>query len=277
MDHEQLQQALKDLPLGAIRFYKSISSTNREAMKWAEKDAPDMAIVIADEQTSGYGRRGRRWYTPRGTGLAFSLILKPPFSKSKPAHSGQPESSLLPRLTALGTLAVTETLRQKYDLETKIKWPNDVLVNGYKLAGVLVEALWFGQILTAAVIGIGINVRDGSVPEGIDLDTPANCVENFAGEPVARAILMGQILENLLFWRSQLFTDRFLEKWEKGLAHLGEWTTFKREGNNGQEDSFQAKLLGLEPDGSLRIRTHEGSTTILNEGTFRINSGGYLD
>lgn len=159
MDHGQLKQALKDLPLGAIRYYDTIGSTNREAINWVEKDAPDLAIVIADEQTEGYGRKGRKWYTAKGDALAISLVLRPLFSEGSAAGPKSKDSSQIASLTALGALAVTETLRGDYNLDAKIKWPNDVLVNGYKLAGILAEAVWLGEILAAAVIGIGVNVR----------------------------------------------------------------------------------------------------------------------
>ena len=141
MNQEQLEQALADLKLGAIHYYDTIGSTNREAIKWAGKDAPDLAIVIADEQTDGYGRKCRRWYTAKGDALAFSLVLRPLFFEGSAAGSKSKDFSQISRLTVLVALAVTETLREDYNLDAKIKWPNDVLVNGYKLAGILAGRL----------------------------------------------------------------------------------------------------------------------------------------
>ena len=79
MDQKALEQALEDLPLGGIQYYRTIGSTNREALAWAKTGAPDLALVTADEQTAGYGRGGSKWYTPKGEALAFSIILNPPF------------------------------------------------------------------------------------------------------------------------------------------------------------------------------------------------------
>ena len=273
MDRTELEQALNDLQPGAIRYYKSIGSTNREAISWAKKGAPDLGVIIADEQTSGYGRHGRRWYTPRGVSLAISIILKPPLSGIKIIVSAAPGINQLTRLTALGALAVTESLREEFNLNAKIKWPNDVLVNGYKLAGILAEALWMGDTITGAVIGIGVNVREGSVPGGIDLDAPANWIENLVGVPVDRATLAGHILENLTFWRKRIYTDSFMERWEKRLAYLGEWVSFTREAEPSRDHSIKAKVLGLEPDGSLRIQTNGGAIKILNEASYRISPG----
>lgn len=273
MHQENLEQALDGLPLGSIRVYETIGSTNREALAWAKTGAPDLALVTADEQTAGYGRRGSKWYTPKGEALAFSIILNPPFSVSQPPDSDMPGINQLSRLTTLGALAVTETLREEYNLNAKIKWPNDVLVNGCKIAGILAEAQWLGEILNATVIGIGVNVRKGSVPVGVGLDTPANCIENLVGKPVDRAALLRKILENLIFWRQRIFTDRFLRKWENQLAYLGELIAFTREAGSGGDENFPAEVLGLEPDGSLRIRTKDGSIKALNESAYRITPG----
>jgi len=270
MDKKALKKVLEGLPLGSIRVYDTIGSTNLEALEWAKKGAPDLAVVLADEQSMGYGRRGRRWYTPKGEALALSLIIHPTLTESRLSAPTRAGVSLLPRLTALGALAVAETLRDEYKLDANIKWPNDVLVNGYKLAGILAEALWLGEILTAAVIGIGVNVRVGSIPAGITLDSPTNYLENLLNEPVDRAALLGQILKNLLFWRTRIFTDSFLEKWGKSLAYLDEWVTFIRDQGSGGEDSFTAQILGLGPDGALRILMQDGSTKTLLESEFRI-------
>lgn len=270
MNQEQLEQALRGIPLSAVRYYDTTGSTNKEALEWAKKGAPDLAVVLADEQSSGYGRRGRRWYTPKGEALALSLIIQPTITESRLSAPTRAGVSLLLRLTALGAVAVMDTFRDEYKLDANIKWPNDVLVNGYKLAGILVEALWMGEILTGAVIGIGVNVRAGSIPAEVTLDSPTNCLENLLNEPVDRAALLGQILKNLLFWRPRIFTDSFLNKWEKSLAYLDEWVTFMRDQGPSGEDSFTAQILGLGPDGALRILMGDGSAKTLHESEFRI-------
>src|SRR5215210_2102100 len=133
MDQNELRRALSKLPLGDIRYFDSIGSTNNEALAWAASDAKDFSLVIADEQTAGRGRLDRKWFTPKGTALAFSLILRP--SADEERH--------LTRTVGLAALAIANSLRTR-ELIAQIKWPNDVLLNGRKVAGILVESVWAG-------------------------------------------------------------------------------------------------------------------------------------
>src|SRR5918996_3412720 len=101
MNQNQLKKALSRLPLGDVRYFDSIGSTNNEALAWATSSAKDLSLVIADEQTAGRGRLDRKWFTPKGTALAFSLILRPTAG----------EKPHLTRVVGLAALAVTDSLR----------------------------------------------------------------------------------------------------------------------------------------------------------------------
>src|ERR671922_1973231 len=103
MNQNELKKALSKLPLGEIRYFDSIGSTNNEALAGATQGAKDLSLVIADEQTAGRGRLDRKWYTPRGTALAFSLILRPTAG----------EKPYLSRIVGLAALAVTDCLRTR--------------------------------------------------------------------------------------------------------------------------------------------------------------------
>src|SRR5512146_1632742 len=116
MNPNELKKALSKLPVGDVRYFDSIGSTNNEALAWAASGAEDLSLVIADEQTAGRGRLSRKWFTPPGTALAFSLILRP--SAQEKAH--------LTRIVGLAALAVVDALQQR-GLVAQIKWPNDVL------------------------------------------------------------------------------------------------------------------------------------------------------
>ena len=180
MDQPTLEATLADLNLPAIRYFQSIGSTNDEAWNWIEDGAPNQALVIADEQTAGRGRAHRRWITVPGAGLAFSLVLlSPPL-----------DPPFIPRLTGLGAVAIQKALIKKYALPAEIKWPNDILVNARKVAGVLVEAHWSGDTLIGAIVGIGINIAPESVSEvnlpATGLNFPATCLENELGRPIDR-------------------------------------------------------------------------------------------
>src|SRR4030042_3910780 len=109
MDQLILQKALQDLTLGALRYFGSLTSTNDLAARWAQAGAPDLALVVADEQTAGRGRMNRRWFTPPGVALAFSLILKDS-GADRPQNVHQPAHLI--RYPALGAVAVCEALNQ---------------------------------------------------------------------------------------------------------------------------------------------------------------------
>jgi len=244
MNAREIQAALRDVPLGGLRFFESIGSTNDEALAWATDGALDLSLVVADEQTAGRGRRGRKWHTPPGTALAFSLILRPSAEERKN----------LSRITALGALALADALRAR-GLAAQIKWPNDLLFERRKLAGLLVESVWTGESLDAAVLGMGVNVLSGSVPPNGSLHFPATSLEDALAKPIDRAALLHDILVALLTWRPRLATDSFITSWEERLAFRGEQVQVWSD----DETPLIGELLGLEPDGSLRLRGTDGS------------------
>ena len=247
MNAQELQAALRDLPLGGFRFFESIGSTNDEAMAWASQDASDLSIVLADEQTNGRGRLGRKWFTPPQTALAFSLILRP-----TPAEIKYPA-----RVTGLGALALTDAI-SKLGLHPQIKWPNDVLINGKKTAGILVESTWTGEIADAFVVGLGINVLRASVPPADQVLFPATSIEAELERPIDRIEFLHDALSSLIAWRLKLGTDEFIKAWEAALAFRGEQIRLVKE----NEQPVKGELLGLQSDGSLRMRTNDKILTV---------------
>jgi BirA family biotin operon repressor/biotin-[acetyl-CoA-carboxylase] ligase len=261
MDQPKLEAALADLPLGEIRYYDRIGSTNTAAAQWANAGAPDLSLVVADEQTAGRGRLDRSWFTPPGAALAFSLLTH---LQAGLASTTPPEASL-PLLTALGAVAVSSALRQEYGLAAEIKWPNDVLLNRRKVAGVLAEIQWQGDRPINAVIGIGINVAPKSIPQETDLLYPATCVEALLGRSVDRWDLLHAVLKELLTWRSRLSSKEFLQTWDGHLAFKGQRIRV------GVHDAARSTLYegivdGLNPDGSLILRTRSGKITTVQSG-----------
>ncbi|MGE5071819.1 MAG: biotin--[acetyl-CoA-carboxylase] ligase [Anaerolineae bacterium] len=238
MKANELSAALAGFPLGGLRFFPTIGSTNDEALAWAAAGAPDAALVVSDEQTAGRGRSGRKWHTPPGAALAMSLILRPTvFERTAPG-----------RYTGLAALAVAQHC-QMLGLQAEIKWPNDVLLTGRKVAGILVESVWAGDALDAAVVGIGLNVAAAALPPPETLAFPATSLETELGEIPHRATLIREILASLLAWRSRIASPDFMHAWESSLAFKGQTVTVARDG----EEPTVGKLLGLEPDGSLRM------------------------
>ena len=175
MNEHSLKKTLSKLNIGDLRYFDSIGSTNDEALAWAAAGARDLSIVIADEQTQGRGRLDRKWFTPKGSGLAFSLILRP--SATLRPH--------LSRTVGLAALSIAESC-SGLGLAPRIKWPNDILLNGKKTAGILIETVWSGDDVDSLVIGMGINVHKASVPPAELLQFPATSLEDELGEGNAR-------------------------------------------------------------------------------------------
>ena len=271
MDQPSLESILADLNLPAIRFFTSIGSTNDEAWRWIDTGAPHHALVVADEQTTGRGRFQRHWVTTAGSGLAFSLILRsPPF-----------DPLLVSRITGLGALAVAHALHIKYTLPSQIKWPNDILLDQRKVAGVLIEAHWTGQNLNAVIIGIGINIALESVnsvnlpPEGLNF--PATCVESVLGRSVDRLEFLHAILKEFFSWLPRLSSQDFIREWEDQLAYREQWVELSVE-NSAQPSHPEAlsppiqvgKVIGLSPDGSLKLLTRFGKLVTVQVGEIHI-------
>lgn len=256
MNQQSLMDTLAGSGIEAIRYFDSIGSTNEEAIRWAEAGAADLSMVAADTQTRGRGRAGRQWFTPPNSALAFSLILRFPAME----HPG----SLIGRLAGLGALAVSDALLE-YSLPAQIKWPNDVLVQRQKLAGVLVEACWEGEQLNAAVLGIGLNVAPQAVPPASELIYPATSVEAQIGRRVNRQEILRSILLHALERKAGLFADQFLQDWSERLAFRGEWVQIQEPGG-----IFEGVLAGLNEDGSLRLTARNGQVISCYAGDLRL-------
>jgi BirA family transcriptional regulator, biotin operon repressor / biotin---[acetyl-CoA-carboxylase] ligase len=255
MNQSELRRVLSKLPLGGIRYFDSIGSTNNEALAWATSGARDLSLVIADEQTAGRGRLNRKWFTPRGTALAFSLILRP-LREEKP-H--------LTRIVGLAALAVADSLRTR-GLVSQIKWPNDVLLNGSKVAGILVESVWSGEEVDCLVIGIGLNMLRAAVPSPELLLFPAISLEESLGPVVEQEEVLHDILAGIIAIRPHLSSDSFIASWEKALAFHGEQVQVEQ----GDGSLITGQLLGLEPDGGLRVSQEQSTPMAVRFGDVRL-------
>jgi BirA family biotin operon repressor/biotin-[acetyl-CoA-carboxylase] ligase len=256
-DAERIQAALAGLPLGPLRYYASLASTNSQAAEWAAAGAPHLALVVADEQTGGRGRAGRRWYTPPGAALAFSLVLRP--------ETAPDPQRLIARLTALGALAVSDALIAGCHLAVEIKWPNDVLVHRCKLCGVLAEATWQGDQLREIILGIGVNVGPESVPPKQELLFPATCVEHETGSRVDRWQLLRRILICLLDRLENLDSEAFFQDWQARLAFRSEWVQL-----TGASATLEGRLAGLGSDGALQLALPSGEIISVYTGDLRL-------
>ncbi len=238
-----LQRALRALPLVAWRFYPVTGSTNDEALTWAAVGAPEGCLVLAEEQTRGRGRGGSRWWSRPEAALTFTFIARP-----LPA-----ERPYLGRFTAWGAVALAEAL-EALGLNPAIKWPNDVLLAGRKVAGVLAETTWEGERPAAVVVGLGVNLAPEATPPPGVADFPAGCVADALGFPPPRWDFLATLLHRLLRWRYRLATPAFLQAWESRLAYRGQRV---------QVGETVGVLVGLDPQGGLRLRLPSGKVQTL--------------
>ena len=253
MDITLLQKALKNSPVSEIRVFDEIDSTNDEALRWLEKGAPDFALVIADSQTKGRGRMNRRWITQPGTALAFSVIL----------HPGASEASSSSSLYApLCGLAVWQVLQEKYHLHPQIKWPNDILLERQKCCGILVEASWLGSNLKGIVLGIGINIKQESIPQNSETQFPATWLEKYTRHPVERFLLLADVLESLYDWRKKIGSREFFKVWNENLAFLGEEVRVERI----KDDPACGIVEGINEQGNLLIKEKTGAIITIEAG-----------
>ena len=222
-----------------LYFYPSIDSTNTRAAELAAAGAPEGTLVTAGHQRRGRGRHGADWQTPPESAVAMSLVLRP-----NVAHPL--------RWTGLGALAVAEALEPS-GIPARIKWPNDVLLAGRKVAGVLAEAAWEGGRPAHLILGIGINVLRGSVPKGA-LAFPATSIEEHLGHSVSRPELIAAVLASLEKWYRLLDSDGFLQAWETRLAYRG-----RRVRVDLGDHTLEGVLQGLAAEGQARLQLDDGS------------------
>ncbi|MCJ7811974.1 biotin--[acetyl-CoA-carboxylase] ligase [bacterium] len=213
LNKEMIEEALKtDIFGGEIYAFNTIDSTNRFAKKLAKAGKPEGTLIYSEEQTHGQGRWGRSWDSPRGKGLWFSLILRP-----------QKHASV-PLLSLLGAVSLAQIVRQKFNFSPQIKQPNDLLFNGLKLAGILVETSIGQNSVAYAVIGIGLNVNQERSDFAPPLKDKAISLRMAVNHVVDRldllADLLAQLENNYRLFTSQDFDFIFRESGLSGTNHI---------------------------------------------------------
>ena len=165
-----------------LMFYDETDSTNVQAVREAENGAPHGTLIVSDRQTAGRGRRERGWESPADTNIYFTLVLKPDFA---------PECASM--LTLVMAYSVNKAIQQETGLTCGIKWPNDIVVNGRKICGILTEMKVTQGSICHVVIGVGINVRKQEF--GPELSEKAACLEEECGAGVLRSSLLARIMK----------------------------------------------------------------------------------
>lgn len=231
-------------PLGdPARFLEVTGSTNRDALDWAAEGAPEGALVVADHQTAGRGRWGREWLSEPGASLLFSVVLRPP--------GGPP-----PLLSTAAGIAVCRALETEARVACSLKWPNDVVVEGRKIAGILVET--HSAPGDAVVVGIGINHRWDRSRLPADIQARATSLAEVTDAPPDRTMLLAAVLEQLDRARAELTTQIggyvLIEEAAARSSVIGRVVTARLAGGA----TVEGRVSGLTTTGALRVETASG-------------------
>lgn len=241
-------------PLVRPVVFVETASTNDDAKQAASEGAPAGASFVADRQRAGRGRQGRRWHAAGGTSLLVSIVLRPSI-----------EPMALPPLALVAGLAVIDAITaQAPGLDVKLKWPNDVLASGRKLAGVLVEAALSNGRVAWAVVGVGVNVRRGALPP--ELASTATSLEALGarGEGLERGALLGHLLARLVGRLGAFERGGFAALADEARARDGLL------GRRVSGERLRGVAAGIADDGRLLVRTPEGLEVPVGAGEIRI-------
>ncbi len=227
-----------------------IESTNNYAKNLAVNGAEYGTVVLAESQTMGKGRLGRRFESPMGTGIYMSIIIRPKFP-----------ISFAPLITSAVAVAVAEAVEAVCKAEIRIKWVNDLYLNGKKLCGILTESALLPQMkgLDYMVIGIGINVHKWDFPE--DLKSIATSIEAETEEIIDRNILCGKILERVEYYLENMENKTHLEEYCRRELLTGNQIT----ANMGGE-KIEGFAIGIDDNANLTIKLSDGNIKNLTSG-----------
>ncbi|MFH1824545.1 MAG: biotin--[acetyl-CoA-carboxylase] ligase [Candidatus Firestonebacteria bacterium] len=225
--------------------FNEIGSTNDFALRLAGGKVKEGTVIISEKQTYGKGRLGRSWLSPSCLGLYFSIILKPRIS---PHHAS--------KITFLGGLSVIEAIKETTGLDTKLKWPNDVLYNGKKLCGILTEIKAELDIVNYLVIGLGVNVNFLKKDFPFNIRSTATSLKIELGRDILRLNLLKVILQNIENYYEMFKKEGFkpiLENWKGKSVTLNKRVKVATEG-----DIIEGYAIDVDDECALLIRLDNG-------------------
>ena len=228
-----------------IYCYGSVSSTNDIAKKIAAKTDEEKILILAETQKRGKGRLGRQWLSPKG-GVWLSIILRPQISPKDAS-----------KLTFITSSTVAKTIKIMYGLKTEVKWPNDVVVSGRKISGILTEASTKENIVEFVVVGVGINANVDLESFPSSLRNSVTSLKHELGYEIKRKALTKNLLQNFeqRFRRLQQgLWNVLLQEWKSMATFLGEQvevTSF--------DEVFVGEAWDVDETGALIIRLEDGT------------------
>lgn len=237
-----------------VKYYDKIDSTNTQAKRLAEEGAEHGLLVVTEQQSAGKGRRGKGWESPSGTGIWFSLILKPDIEPSKASI-----------LTLIAALSVSKGIEKETGLCTNIKWPNDIVINKKKVCGILTEMSSELDYIHYIIVGMGINVNMEYFPEDIAAMATSLYLEKKKESnraeviKIRRSLIIKSILESMEEYYSIFLKTKslepFMEEYNQRLVSIQK--EVKLIGENQTEQV--GKCLGINKWGELRVQFKDGT------------------
>lgn len=228
-----------------VVYYEKTDSTNARAKRLGEEGFDHGALAAAGQQEAGRGRRGRSWYAPFGTNIYMTILLRPDFGPAK-----------APMLTLVMALATAEALQDMTGLPAKIKWPNDIVVNGKKICGILTEMSAEIDYISHVVIGNGINVNNEEFPEEI-VDT-ATSLYLETGRKWTRSELIAAVMkrfeENYEIFADEEDLSGLQERYNAFLVNTGREVRVLEPGNE-----YTGTAHGITPTGELIVEKTDGT------------------
>lgn len=251
---QMLRSGLYTAVIGrSVRFYQSTGSTMDDVAEWAGTGAEEGVVVVAETQTASRGRMGRRWISDEGN-LYFSVLFHP-----------APEALSL--LSPLAGVAVARAIRQVAGLYPTIKWPNDVMIDGSKVAGILAESALSGARVQHAVVGIGVNVAL-DVSADPEIAATATSLNHVSGSEIDRAELLRRILQHMDALYLDLRRGRSpIAEWRRWLDTLGQRVTVT---HHGATDTGLAE--DIDEHGNLLLRADTGELLTLTAGDITLRA-----
>ena len=253
---DMLKRRLKGTLFGKhIHHFLRVDSTNRVALELGYANEPEGTVVIAEEQTAGRGRAGRSWHSERGTGIYVTLLLRP---KISPVQA--------PLLTMMAGLSARAAIEAQTGLTVDLKWPNDLMLSGKKLGGILTEMHAEPSQVRFVIVGIGINVNQEKFPA--ELASIGASLRSESGRVQSRMELLVRLLREL-----ENDYNRFLREGTASVTHRFEAVSTYARGkrvavSNGTEN-YSGVTAGLSPEGLLRVERADGSVVTVIAGDVR--------
>lgn len=253
---DDIKHGLKTKIIGKdIRLFRQVESTNTLAMEMASGGAAEGAVVIAETQTGGKGRLGRKWISPKGN-LYLSVILRPDIPVFK-----------APLITLMSAVATASAIKKECQLPAAIKWPNDIILSGRKASGLLTEMSAEPDRVKHIVVGIGVDVNMELNELPPDIRALATTLAVEAGRRIDRTALLRQILRHIEHWYGILLRNdqEVLREWQSLNA-----TTGNRVAVRGLNETVEGLAEGIDSEGRLVIRLDDGATRTVAAGDVTI-------